>query len=99
MGKLENLKSRVIKSSKNEHLLIVLLRKKFIWALFKFRTIKYIREYLYTKSMGTLERTLEKVEIKTEEAKPLLTQKPLYEGLRKIEDKVYAGGTSIKYWM
>jgi len=49
--------------------------------------------------METLERTLEKVEITTEEAKPLLVEKPFYEGLRKIEDKVYAGPTSIKYWM
>ncbi len=49
--------------------------------------------------METLERTLEKVEIRTEEAKPLLAEKHLYEGLRKVEDKVYAGPTSIKYWM
>ena len=49
--------------------------------------------------METLERTLEKVEIRTEEARPLLAEKPLYEGLRKVEDKAYAGGTSIKYWM
>ena len=49
--------------------------------------------------METLEGTLEKVEIRTEEAKPLLAEKPLYEGLRKVGDKVYAGPTSIKYWM
>lgn len=49
--------------------------------------------------MEALERTLEKVEIKIEEARPLLAEKPLYEGLRKMEDKVYAGGTSIRYWM
>jgi len=49
--------------------------------------------------METLERTLEKVEIRTEEAKPLLAEKPFYKGLRKVEDQVYAGPTSIKYWM
>ena len=49
--------------------------------------------------METLERTLEKVEIRTEKVKPFLVEKPLYEGLRKVEDKVYAGPTSIKYWM
>jgi len=49
--------------------------------------------------METLERTLEKVKIRREEAKPLLAEKPLYEGLRKVGDKVYAGPTSIKYWM
>ncbi len=49
--------------------------------------------------MENLERTLEKVEPKAKEARPLLVEKPLYEGLRKVEDKVYAGGTSIKYWM
>ena len=49
--------------------------------------------------MENLERTLEKVQLKTEEARPLLVEKPLYEGLQKVEDKVYAGPTSIKYWM
>ena len=49
--------------------------------------------------MGTLEITLEKVKLKQEETKPLLAEKHLYEGLQKVEDKVYAGPTSIKYWM
>lgn len=50
--------------------------------------------------METLEKTLEKVAPRKEEARPyLVTEKPLYEGLRKVEDKVYAGPTSIKYWM
>ena len=50
--------------------------------------------------MEQLEKTLEKVElIKTGEAKPLLAEKPSYEGLRKVEDKPYLGGTGVKYWM
>ncbi len=50
--------------------------------------------------METLEKTLEGVTPRKEEARPYLaTEKPLYEGLRKVEDKVYAGPTSIKYWM
>ena len=49
--------------------------------------------------MGTLEMTLEKVELKTKETRPLLVEKPLYEGLQKVEDGVYAGPTSIVYWM
>ncbi len=49
--------------------------------------------------MENLERTLEKVQLKTEKARPLLVENPLYEGLQKVEDKVYAGPTSIKYWM
>lgn len=50
--------------------------------------------------MEILERTLEKVEPRKEEARPYLAiEKPLYEELQKIEDKVYASGTSIKYWM
>ena len=48
--------------------------------------------------METLEKTLEKVASRKEEARLYLaTEKPLYEGLRKVEDKVYAGPTSIKY--
>ena len=49
--------------------------------------------------MGNIERTLEKVELRTEEARPLLAEKPIYRGLRKVEDKVYAGPTSVRYWM
>lgn len=50
--------------------------------------------------METLEKTLGEVAPRKEEARPYLaTEKPLYEGLRKVEDKVYAGPTSIKYWM
>jgi len=50
--------------------------------------------------MENLEKTLEEVAPGKEEARPYLaTEKPLYEGLRKVEDKVYAGPTSIKYWM
>lgn len=73
---------------------------RFIWALFTFRTIKYIKGPIYSKSMGTLEKTLEEVTPRKEEAKPYLaTEKPLYEGLRKVEDKAFTGRTSIKYWM
>ncbi len=50
--------------------------------------------------METLEKTLEGVTPRKEEARPYLTiEKPLYEGLRKVKDEVYAGPTSIKYWM
>lgn len=50
--------------------------------------------------MGTLEKTLEGITPRKEEAGPYLaTEKPLYEGLQKVEDKVYAGPTSVKYWM
>jgi len=50
--------------------------------------------------METLEKTLEEVIPRKEEARPYLaTEKPLYRGLRKVEDRVYAGPTSIKYWM
>ncbi len=49
--------------------------------------------------MENLEKTLEKVTPMVEEARPLLVEKPLYKGLKKVEDRVYAGGTSIKYWM
>jgi len=49
--------------------------------------------------MENLERTLEKIELRTEEAKPLLVEKSLYEGLRKVEDRAYAGPTSIRFWM
>ena len=50
--------------------------------------------------METLEKTLEGVTPRKEEARPcLVTDKPLYEGLQKVEDKAYAGPTSIKYWM
>jgi len=50
--------------------------------------------------METLEETLEGIIPREEEARPCLaTEKPLYGGLRKVEDKVYAGPTSIKYWM
>lgn len=49
--------------------------------------------------MENLEKTLEKVTPRAEEARPLFVEKPLYEGLKKVEDRAYAGGTSIKYWM
>lgn len=49
--------------------------------------------------MENLEKTLEKIASRTKEARPLSAEKPLYEGLRKIEDKVYAGPTGIRYWM
>jgi hypothetical protein len=49
--------------------------------------------------METIEKTLEEVTPRKEEIRPYLTTKNLYEGLRKIEDKVYEGPTSIKYWM
>lgn len=46
-----------------------------------------------------VETLLDKVESEIEEEKSLLVENPLYRGLRKVEDKIYAGGTSIKYWM
>jgi len=49
--------------------------------------------------MENLERTLEEVELRTEEVRPLLAEKPLYEGLRKVEDKPYNSGTGVRYWM
>ena len=49
--------------------------------------------------METLEKTLEEVTPRKEARPYLATEKPLYEGLQKVEDKVYAGPTSIKYWM
>ena len=49
--------------------------------------------------MKTLEITLEKAELKTKETKPLLVEETFYEGLRKVEDRDYAGPTSIMYWM
>lgn len=49
--------------------------------------------------MGYLETTLEKIEPRIEETKPLFEEKTLYEGLRKVGDAAYAGPTSIKYWM
>ena len=48
--------------------------------------------------MGKLEQTLQKVELKREKTKPLI-EKSIYRGLQLVEDKIYAGGTSIKYWM
>lgn len=48
--------------------------------------------------MEKLEKTLEQVEVKRENVE-LPVEKPLYPGLKLVEDKVYAGGTSIKYWM
>ena len=50
--------------------------------------------------METPEKTLEEVTPRKEEARPYLaTEKPLYEGLQKVEDKVYAGPTGKLYWM
>lgn len=49
--------------------------------------------------MENLKGALEEVELKGERMRLLPAEKPLYEGLRKIEDKVYDGGTSIRYWM
>ena len=48
--------------------------------------------------MEPLEKTLEKVELEGGGTK-LTSDKPLYKGLRLVEDTVYMGGTSIKYWM
>jgi len=48
--------------------------------------------------MENLEKTLERFEPKKEETKDIV-EKPIYEGLRLIEDKEYQGPTSIKYWM
>ena len=49
--------------------------------------------------MKILEETLGKVELKTKEAKPRLAEIPIYKGLQKVEDRMYMGPTSIKYWM
>ncbi len=49
--------------------------------------------------MENLEKTLERIEPRMGKTRPLLIEKPLYEGLRKVEDRVYDGPTSIKYWM
>ena len=49
--------------------------------------------------MENLEKTLRKVKLKVEKTKPLPAEKPLYRGLKKIEDKAYEGPTSLKYWM
>ena len=46
--------------------------------------------------MAKLEKTLEKVELK-EDKSPV--EKPIYQGFKLVEEKVYAAGTSIKYWM
>ncbi len=53
--------------------------------------------------MENLEKALEKAPAKIAEErgpveKPLLKE-TFYRGLRKIEERVYRGGTSIKYWM
>lgn len=48
--------------------------------------------------MEKLEKNLEKVELKKDEARPPV-EKPIYQGFKLVEEKVYAGGTSIKYWM
>ncbi len=58
----------------------------------------YKGEY-YILSMENLEKTLEKVKPRMEEARPLLEEKPLYKGLQRIEDKPYLGGTGVRYWM
>jgi len=49
--------------------------------------------------MEKLEQTLEKAESRKEDARLSLVEKPIYEGLRKIEDKVYVGPTGARYWM
>lgn len=48
--------------------------------------------------MKNLEKNLENVERKREKAR-LFVEKPLYQGFKLIEEKVYAGPTSIMYWM
>lgn len=53
---------------------------------------------MLSKIMEKLERTLEKVELGRKDTKPI-AEKPLYQGFRLVEDKVYSGGTGIKYWM
>ena len=84
----------------SEKQIVFFFEKEFIRALFTFRTIKYIKESIYLNIMETFEKILEEVVPRKEEARSYLaTEKPLYEGLRKVEDKVYASGTSIKYWM
>ena len=48
--------------------------------------------------MENLEQSLEKVELKRDkEESP--EEKPFYKGLRLMDEKFYAGPTSIKYWM
>ncbi|MEK6861825.1 MAG: hypothetical protein AABY07_07710 [Nanoarchaeota archaeon] len=48
--------------------------------------------------METLERTLKNIDFRKEDRR-ILVEKPIYAGLKKLEDKPYMGGTSIKYWM
>jgi len=48
--------------------------------------------------MEKLEKILEQFNPIKEE-KSLVVEKPLYEGLKKIEDKAYKGPTGKKYWM
>lgn len=45
--------------------------------------------------MERLEKNLEKTSIKKESEKDLNA----YRGLQLIDEKIYASGTSIKYWM
>jgi len=45
---------------------------------------------------------MEKLEISLKESsvkKPVTEDKRQYRGLQLIEDRIYMGGTSIKYWM
>ena len=48
--------------------------------------------------MEKLESTLEKIELKKDKLE-ISKEKPIYQGLKLIEDKAYNDGTSIKYWM
>lgn len=48
--------------------------------------------------MEKLENTLKKVDPEDKEIK-FPAKAPLYQGLKLIEERIYGGGTSIKYWM
>lgn len=49
--------------------------------------------------METIEKKIEEIKTSSEELKPLEIKEVLYKGLVKIEEGVYRGPTSIKYWM
>ncbi len=48
--------------------------------------------------MEKLEKSLEKIS-QPEGPNIASAEEPLYRGLRKVEEKIYSGPTSIKYWM
>ena len=49
--------------------------------------------------MRKLEITLEEISMEEKEEKPVPECNSEYEGLKLIGERIYASGTSIKYWM